>query len=179
MHKKKEIIIIILILLFTILLAFIPTIITNMNTNVEDLKKEESRANTIEIIIDGEIKEDEIKLIVPYGASYGYIISKINNYLNPYSVIDKDLTKRYYIDSKITIESSDIKTIDIIVDKDKININTATKEELMALYGIGDKRSDTIINYRKEHTIESFEELKTLIGVSNEVIEAIKEKAVL
>ena len=49
----------------------------------------------------------------------------------------------------------------------------------MSLYGIGDKRSDAIIEYREKKKIESWDELKSLIGVSDEVIKAIKEKAVL
>ena len=54
-----------------------------------------------------------------------------------------------------------------------------SKEELIKIYGIGEKRADKIIAYRKTTKIKSFEELKTLIGVSNEIIEKIKQQAIL
>ena len=62
---------------------------------------------------------------------------------------------------------------------DFININTASASELTTLYGIGDKRAILIIEYRKNKKIESFEELREIIGVSDEVIKRIKEKAIL
>lgn len=182
MYKKKEIIIIILIIFFTICLAFMPTIIHNFKNNVEEeiTTQKTGNPNTITIFIDGELKEDNLELVVPYGASYGYIISKIEGYLNPYSIVDNDLQKRYYSDSKITIESTDIKIEDnTLIDSSLISINLGSKSELMSLYGIGDKRSDAIIEYREKKKIESWDELKSLIGVSDEVIKAIKEKAVL
>ena len=182
MYKKKEIIIIILIIVFTIILAFIPSIIKRINTNIDENKTEKPIiTNTINIHITGEIKAEEIELVIPYGASYGFIISKIDGYLNPYSVIDNDLTKRYYSDTTIIIESTDIKNNYEIIDSGSnlININEATKAELITLYGIGEKRSETIINYRNKKKIESWDELKQLLGVSDEIIKAIKEKAVL
>ena len=63
--------------------------------------------------------------------------------------------------------------------KHKININVASTDELITLYGIGEKRAQAIIDYRKNKKIESFSELKELLGVSDEVIINIKDKAVL
>lgn len=184
MYKKKEIIIIILIILVTITLAFLPSMINN--TKVEVKEEETKTQNRINIVIDGEIKENEIKLNVPYGASYGYIISKIEIYLNDYSKLDDSLTKRYYEDSKITIESKDNNRFnfnssneEVITDSSKISISTASKDELMSLYGIGEKRAESIIEYREKNKIDSWESLRGLIGVSNEILQAIKEKAVL
>ena len=49
----------------------------------------------------------------------------------------------------------------------------------MSLYGIGEARANKIIEYRKNKKIETWDEFKKIIGVSNEIMEAIKEKAVL
>ena len=179
MRRKKELIIIILIVAVTIFLAFMPMILSKKNeSDVENIVEEEK--TTINITIKGELKVDELKLKIPYGYSYGYIINKIELYLNKYSVISDDRTKRYYEDTVIIIESNDTNNTESIIDNTgKININTALEDELVTLYGIGDKRAKAIIEYRKIKKIETFTELKELLGVSNEVIENIKEKAFL
>ena len=179
MRRKKELIIIILIVVVTIFLAFMPMILSKKNeSDVENIVEEEK--TTINITIKGELKVDELKLKIPYGYSYGYIINKIELYLNKYSVISDDRTKRYYEDTVIIIESNDTNNTKSIIDNTgKININTALEDELVTLYGIGDKRAKAIIEYRKNKKIETFTELKELLGVSNEVIENIKEKAFL
>ena len=43
-----------------------------------------------------------------------------------------------------------------------LNINTASKEELMAIKGIGAKKADAIIKYRKKNRIKKVEELKNI-----------------
>jgi hypothetical protein len=187
MFKKKDIIIIIIILISTIALAFLPSLISNLNSNIEEEIKEDiaitttKNKNTIEIKIEGEIKEDQIIITVAYGSSYGYILSKVRVYFNSYSNPDKDLGKRYYEDTTIFIESLDNECFieeEIDLDIGKIKISTASKDELMMLYGIGEKRADKIMEYRKTNEIDSWDTLKKILGVSYEVIEAIKEKAV-
>ncbi len=178
MHRKKEIIVIVLIILVTVALAFIPMIINYTKSDSEAIT-ESKRPTTVNIKVTGELKLDEINIKIPYGYTYGYIINKIELYLNDYSVIDDDRNKRYYEDSTVVIETRDIKSVTIEDNSDKININTANAGELTSLYGIGDKRALLIIEYRQKKNIESFEELKELIGVSDEVIKRIKEKAIL
>jgi hypothetical protein len=188
MYNKKEIIFIIIFLITTIALAFLPSLISNLTSNIEEIIKEDiaitttKNKNTIEIKIEGEIKEDQIIITVPYGSSYGYNLSKVRVYFNSYSNPDKDLGKRYYEDTTIFIESLDNECFieeEIDLDIGKIKISTASKDELMMLYGIGEKRADKIIEYRKTNEIDTWDTLKKILGVSNEVIEAIKEKAVL
>ncbi len=54
-----------------------------------------------------------------------------------------------------------------------ININTATKEELMTLPGIGDKLSDEIINYRTSTPFNSIEDIKNVNGIGDKKFEEI------
>jgi len=177
MSRRKEIFIIIVILTITLVLAFLP-MMTSINKN-NDVIEEEKKPTTLKISISGEIKEDKIEIKIPYGYTYGYIISKIELYLNEYSIIDDNKNKRYYEDTSIIILSSDNKN-DIDIDVvDKININNASLDDLVKLYGIGEKRANAIIEYRNNKKIESFTELKELIGVSDEIIRNIKEKAIL
>ncbi len=181
MYKKKEIIIISAIISLTIFLGFLPMIISSCDNKKEEIVEKEEKKDYLSITIKGELNVDKVNLEIPYGYSYGYIISKIRPYLNQYSIIDKELTKRYYEDSIIIIYSSDINNeiVEEIEVSNLININESDKDDLTKLYGIGTKRADAIIEYREKKKIESFTELKELLGVSDEVISAIKEKAIL
>lgn len=58
----------------------------------------------------------------------------------------------------------------------KININTASKEELMKLSGIGDKLSDRIIAYRDAHGgFADINELKNVSGIGDKSFEKLRD----
>lgn len=57
-----------------------------------------------------------------------------------------------------------------------ISINTATKEELMTLTGIGEKKADDIIKYREENgEFTSIEDIKNVKGIGDSLFEKIKD----
>ena len=59
---------------------------------------------------------------------------------------------------------------------EKVNINTATKQELMELDGIGEAMSDKIIEYRRINgDFNMIEELMKIPGFGKERFERIKE----
>lgn len=58
----------------------------------------------------------------------------------------------------------------------KVNINTASREELMTLPGIGESKAETIIKYREEHgDFESIEGLMEIPGIKEGIYNKIKE----
>lgn len=61
-------------------------------------------------------------------------------------------------------------------ESDKVNINTATKEELMTLPGIGETRALAILDYRQANgPFSSLEELKQVEGIKDAVFSKMKE----
>lgn len=59
----------------------------------------------------------------------------------------------------------------------KVNLNTAGKEELMTLTGIGEAKADSIIRYREENGgFRSLEDLMKIEGIKAGVFDKIKDK---
>jgi competence protein ComEA len=58
-----------------------------------------------------------------------------------------------------------------------VNINTATKEELTSLKGVGDKRAQEIIDYRKKNgDFKSVDELEKVPGIGPGIMKQIRSQ---
>ena len=57
-----------------------------------------------------------------------------------------------------------------------VDFNTASKEDLMGIKGIGEKKALTIIEYRKTNSINSVDDLKNIKGFGDKLITKIKEE---
>lgn len=57
-----------------------------------------------------------------------------------------------------------------------INLGSASKEELMAIKGIGSKKADKIIEFRKTHKIKTADDLTQIKGFGPKLISNIKKE---
>jgi len=55
-----------------------------------------------------------------------------------------------------------------------LNLQTATKDELMSIKGIGPVKADRILKYRKSNTINSADDLQNIKGFGSKVISNVK-----
>lgn len=98
---------------------------------------------------------------------------------------NSDISK---IDLKAKVKPGDIIQIPVKVNnnkdyvedreynKDKVNINSADKNTLMNLTGIGEKTAEKIIEYRKENKFESIADVKNVSGIGEKKYEKIKNE---
>lgn len=80
-----------------------------------------------------------------------------------------DVTCSYKNDAVIEVDSSNESNSNLV------NINTATKEELMTITGIGESKANNIIEYRKNNKFSKIEDIKNISGIGDSVFEKIKE----
>lgn len=131
----------------------------------EDLTEE---AYTEEINL-AYVLEDGMKIVIPSK-------SKIQNKIETQEIQETEEKNSYITtESGITIEETE-KTQNKTENNQKVNINTATQEELETLTGIGPSTASKIIQYRKEKgNFKSIEEIKNVSGVGDSKFENIKE----
>lgn len=65
---------------------------------------------------------------------------------------------------------------DSVKTSGKVSINSATKEELMTLTGIGEAKAEDIIKYREENgQFKTIEDIKNVSGIGDSLFAKIKE----
>lgn len=57
-----------------------------------------------------------------------------------------------------------------------VNINTASKAELMSLSGIGEAKALAIMEYRENNRFERIEDIKKVVGIKEAVFSSVKDK---
>jgi competence protein ComEA len=57
---------------------------------------------------------------------------------------------------------------------ERVNLNTATQEELVALPGVGPAKAKAIIDYRTAHPFKTVDEVKNVRGIGDHLYESLK-----
>ncbi len=57
-----------------------------------------------------------------------------------------------------------------------INLNSASKAELMSISGIGEKKAELIIAFREKQAFQSVKDLEKVKGFGVKLLEKIKDK---
>lgn len=116
-------------------------------------------------------------------ASGGMLETADPSYVNQAELLEDG--QRIYIPSEEEVSSGQLKEAeDSSGEKGsgdgRVNINTAGKEELMTLTGIGEKKAEAIIQYREANGgFQTLEELMQVAGIKEGTYEKIKEDIVI
>lgn len=147
----------------------------------------ENKDGKIGVYISGEIKNEGVYYLnkdsrivslidIAGGLTPNADISKINpaQKLNDSDKIIIPTKKEESGDIDDESEEVDIDNQNCSISE-KVNINTATKEELTSLNGIGDATAEKIITYRKTNPFKEIEDLLNVPGIGKSKFENIKD----
>lgn len=88
----------------------------------------------------------------------------------------KNGTNNITCDTKCNCESLEVNNCYPEVKEDKININTASTDQLLKLTGIGESKAQAIIKYREDNgNFITIEDLKNVSGIGDVAFEKIKD----
>ena len=147
------------------------------NEDYKDDKKDKNESENesdfdegeIEVHIDGRVKNPGVYKIKK-GTRLKDLIDEAGGLLDDAKTSNLNLARKLKDEEKITIKS--------YLDKDeedsKININTASKDMLTSIPGVGSKMADKIIKYRQEHPFNTIEDLLNITGIGKKKFEEIK-----
>jgi competence protein ComEA len=160
-------------------------IIQEKTSKLNDKAQPEKEKQSIEIVVDvkGAIKKpgvysvtDGKRIIDVINKAGGLLESADANKINFAAIVRDEMV--IYVPEKgeeviPTITSSPKKN-------NKININTASVNELIRLQGIGQAKASAIVRYRKENgKFEKIEELIKVTGIGEKTIENFREHVVV
>lgn len=93
-----------------------------------------------------------------------------NNSKNSASISESELI------TNDNVKSEEDNTVNSLENNQKVNINTATKEELMKLSNIGESKAEKIIDYRTVNgNFNSIEDIKKVSGIGDKLYDSIKK----
>ncbi len=94
-----------------------------------------------------------------------------------------NLAKKLESGEHIIIPSQDeagslkpIQVEDALSGSSLVNINKASKEELMSLPGIGERKAEAIIKYRNSKSFSNIEDIMNISGIKEAAFNKIKDK---
>lgn len=108
--------------------------------------------------------EDEMTIVI-------YSKSEVENYVKEQ---DNLLKKLELCEQKIK-NNACINNEKVNNNNDKININTASKEDLESIPGIGENKAESIIEYRNKTPFKNIDDIKNVQGIGDSLFESIKE----
>ena len=199
---KKYLKIIILFISIIVIIAsyFVITKLESSNVNEEVIKEKiayvettseesTSTSNNFYVDVKGEVKNPNV-----YMVSEGMLVIDAINLAGGFTKnaytdninLSKKLNNEMVIivgNKKDYTTSTTVKVInDALIKEEKkdntnkalVNINTASKEELMTITGIGESKANSILEYRNKTKFNSIEDIKNISGIGDKFFEQIK-----
>lgn len=163
---------------------------TQKVTTQQDVQTEPSQQ--VVVFVCGEVKkpgvyelDEDSRIIDAISLAGGYTEDACDLYLNLAGAVNDE--QKIYVPSKMEVEeglltSEEMSGLENVNNAGKagetrININKATKEELMTLPGIGESKAEKIIAYREENGVfASPEGIMQISGIKDGLYNKIKDR---
>ncbi|MGO5065989.1 ComEA family DNA-binding protein [Clostridium sporogenes] len=156
--------------------------------NIKSTEKENKKSEKeITVYINGEVKNPGVYKLKD-NSRVEELIKISGGYTSNADTYKLNLAKKLKDEDYIYIEkkgqnnggtnNNAAPTNSAIDSNGKVDLNSASKEELKTIPGIGDVTAQKIIDHReKQGTFKNFEDLKAIGRIGDKTIERIKEKA--
>lgn len=166
-----------IICLIIIILSIISIIFQNIDRkNLEKVNKEEStKDGEIAVYITGAVKNPGVYYIKE-NSRLSHLLDICGGILENADINKLNLAQRLVDSDKITVPVKQEKEeINFENEEKKVNINTASKEELMTLDGIGESSALKIIDYRQKQEFLEIEDIMNVSGIGEAKFNNIKD----
>jgi len=153
------------------------------NVNEEEIFTEGTEINSedvkmIMVYVNGEVKKPGVYNLKA-GSRIGDLITSAGGFTENADIKRVNLAKKLRDEDYILIDSSDGtgKSLQTGINDGIVNINTATKEELMTLPGVGEVTAQKIIDYRKKNgDFSKVEDLTKVDRIGEKTLAKFKDK---
>lgn len=125
-----------------------------------------NKADTSDINLSKILKDENVIVIS----------NKYSNQTTKYTQKETSVVNNASISKDNVVSSSNSSDTNTNKTNDKVSINTATKEQLMNLNGIGESKANDIIAYRNQNGLfKSIEDIKKVSGIGDKLFDKIKD----
>lgn len=125
-----------------------------------------NKADTSDINLSKILKDENVIVIS----------NKYSNQTTKYTQKETSVVNNASISKDNVVSSSNSSDTNTNKINDKVSINTATKEQLMNLNGIGESKANDIIAYRNQNGLfKSIEDIKKISGIGDKLFDKIKD----
>ena len=193
LNEHKIYIVIIMILLFVVLYLYLnPKIIIKKEVLEKEIIKENKKGIRVEIkgaVLNPGVyeMEEDSRIIDLINKSGGTLDDANLDYLNLSTILKDEMVVKVFTNRELE-EHKKVEIVyeyiplececpkDEIINDSKININKASKEELMSLTGFGETKALSVIEYRiKNGEFKSIDDIMNVSGIGETLFNKIKE----
>ena len=150
-------------------------VIDEMSIKIYSKKEIETAKNSIEPKVIEVIKEVEKVVEKECDCSSNDVCKSSDIFINEIKDENSINTKPKDIEiNKVDEKNKELNEI-VTENKDRVNINNASKEVLMTINGIGEGKANKIIEYRSNNKFNKIEDIMNVSGIGESIFEKIKE----
>ena len=138
-------------------------------------KEEDRTENSIFVYVCGAVMDEGVYEL-PAGSRVYEAIQKAGGFTEDAAVTQINQAEVLEDETQLYVPTMEEITNEETKGDGKVNLNLASKEELMTLPGVGEAKADLIIQYREEHgRFQNIEDVMNISGIKEGLFAKIKD----